>query len=231
MSRWLLLIVLAMATVMIGPAVAFAQSGTTGTIGGTVTDQSGNPLAGVEIKAESNVLMGAGKVTHSNEEGSFNIKGLPPGIYKVTAAQEGMNPAILESVSVGITSTTEVDIIMEVKAAEGETITIIEAPPMISTSKPTVQNKVELKTVQATPSLDLINVFRDIIDTQAGVSPSRRVRGAPARATLFTQDGFEIKEQFPSARSSAAYEISTAGYGADAPTNSGGVLNLVTRSG
>jgi hypothetical protein len=231
MSRWLLLIVLAMATVMIGPAVAFAQSGTTGTIGGTVTDQSGNPLAGVQIKAESNVLMGGGKVTHSNEEGSFNIKGLPPGIYQVTATQEGMNPAIQESVNVGITSTTEVDIIMEVKAAEGETITIIEAPPMISTSKPTIQNKIELKTVQATPSLDLINVFRDIIDTQAGVTPSRRVRGAPARATLFTQDGFEIKEQFPSARSSAAYEISTAGYGADAPTNSGGVLNLVTRSG
>ena len=125
--------------------------GATGSIGGTVTDQSGNPLAGVEIKAESDVLMGAGKVTHSNEEGSFNIKGLPPGIYKVTASQEGMNPAIQESVNVGITSTTEVDIIMEVKAAEGETITIIEAPPMISTSKPAIQTNIQLKTVQATP--------------------------------------------------------------------------------
>jgi hypothetical protein len=231
MSRWLLLIVLAMATVMIGPTVAFAQGGATGSIGGTVTDQSGNPLAGVEIKAESDVLMGAGKVTRSNEEGSFNIKGLPPGIYKVTATQEGMNPAIQESVNVGITSTTEVNILMEVKTAEGETITIIEAPPMISTTKPAIQTKIELKTVQATPSLDLINVFRDVIETTPGTSPSRRVRGAPARATLFMQDGFEIKEQFPSARSSAAYEFQTAGYGADGPMSSGGVVNLVTRSG
>jgi hypothetical protein len=231
MSRWLLLIALAMATVMIGPAVAFAQGGAAGSIGGSVTDQSGNPLKGVKITAESDVLMGPAKVASSNEEGSFRIQGLTPGTYKITATQEGMNPAVLENVVVGITSTTEVNILMDVQAAEGETITIIEAPPMISTSKPAIQTKLELKTIQSTPSIDLINVFRDVLETTPGTTASRRVRGAPVRGTLFTQDGFEIKEQFPSARSSAALEIQTAGYGADAPTASGGIVNLVTRSG
>ncbi|HMJ54108.1 MAG TPA: carboxypeptidase-like regulatory domain-containing protein [Polyangiaceae bacterium] len=232
MFRWLLLIAIAMVTVLIGPSLALAQSGAAGSIGGTVTDQSGNPLRGVKITATSDVLMGPGKVATSNEEGSFHIQGLPPGTsYKVTATQEGMNPAVLDSVVVGITSTTEVNILMEVQETEGETITIIEAPPMISTSKPAIQTKVELKTIQATPSIDLINVFRDVLEMTSGTTASRRVRGAPVRGTLFTQDGFEIKEQFPSARSSAALEIQTAGYGADAPTASGGVVNLVTRSG
>ncbi|MGC4094172.1 MAG: carboxypeptidase-like regulatory domain-containing protein [Polyangiaceae bacterium] len=225
--RWLLLLI-TMLIALVSQSPAFAQSGAAGFITGYVTDQTGNPLKGVKIVATSPALMGE-KVAFTNEEGSFHVIGLPPGNYKVEANAEGMNPAVDEAVPVGITSAAEVNILMDVKTAE-ETVTIVDRPAMVSTTKAGVKQTYDLKVVEATPFNDPINQFRDIIDMTPGTI-NRRVRGGGQRQTLFTQDGFEIKEQFPSLRSSAAFEVQTAGYGADAPTASGGVENLVTRSG
>ncbi len=211
------------------PSIAFAQGGQAGSITGYVTDQTGNPLRGVKIAGTSDVLSGRTVVAYSNQEGAFHILALVPGMYKVTATTPGMNPVEQENIRVGINSATEVNVIMEVKTAT-ETMTIVDRPPVVSTSRAAIKETYDLQMVERIPFTDPINQFRDIIDMTPGTI-NRRVRGGGQRQTLFTQDGFEIKEQFPSLRSSAAFEIQTAGYGADAPTASGGVENLVTRSG
>src|SRR5262245_52815995 len=97
--RWfLLLVTVALAFVMQSPV--FAQSGAAGSIVGTVTDQSGNPLAGVAIKAESPVQIGV-KTATTNAEGYFTILGLSPGDYKVTASMKSMGTVVQDPVPVG----------------------------------------------------------------------------------------------------------------------------------
>ena len=113
--RWfLLLITLALALVMQSPV--FAQSGAAGSIVGTVTDQAGNPLKGVAIKAESSEQIGV-KTATSNEEGYFTILGLSPGNYKVTAEFPSMGTVIQDPVPVGITSSAELNFFMEAAVA------------------------------------------------------------------------------------------------------------------
>src|SRR5437763_1464953 len=61
-----------------------------------------------------------------------------------------------------------------------------------------------------------------------------RIRGASDNQTLFLQDGFELNQSngvYPVLKSSAAFEISVSGYGAVGATASGGMINLVTRTG
>ncbi len=225
--RWFLLLV-TMALAFVTQSPAFAQSGAAGSIVGTVTDQQGNPLAGVVITAESPEQIGV-KTAKTNADGYFTILGLTPGAFKVTASAPTMATIIQEGVPVGINAPAETNFFLEKEGAE-ETLTIVDKPSRVSTTDAAVRETYSLKLVESVPFAEPINQFRDIIDMTPGTL-NRRVRGAGQRGTLFLQDGFEIKEQFPSLRSSQAFETTTAAYFPIAPTATGGVQTLVTRSG
>src|SRR5262245_45362884 len=143
--RWFLLL-LTLLALLTRVSEAGAQTGTAGSITGHVLDPAGNPLSGVALGAESNVLMGQ-RTAHSNEEGFFNLLGLPPGKYQVTATAPGMTPVVSENVDVGITSATEIDLVMEV-ATEVETVTIVVQRTNMSTTRAAVKETYDLELVE-----------------------------------------------------------------------------------
>ncbi len=67
---------------------AFPQGTITGTILGTVTDQSGAVLPGATVKA-TNVTTGLVRSTTANETGNYTIPFLPVGTYNVSAEMTG----------------------------------------------------------------------------------------------------------------------------------------------
>ena len=69
---------------------AYAQ-GTTGSVNGTVADNSGAVLPGVTITATSPALMGA-QTTVSNEQGQYRFPTLPPGTYRLEYQFPGFRP-------------------------------------------------------------------------------------------------------------------------------------------
>src|SRR5882724_4746596 len=70
-------------------ASAFAQSSTTGSIEGQVTDTTGAAVPGVTIRVTSPNLISAQTAT-SDENGRYHIGNLPPGRYSVALeAQKG----------------------------------------------------------------------------------------------------------------------------------------------
>ena len=119
---------------------------------------------------------------------------------------------------------------MEVKTAEQRVVVVEKRQPVISTTKAAVQQNYDQQLIEAVPFRDTVNQFRDIVHSAPG-SINLRVRGAAATQTAFLEDGFEIRDIFPPIRSAQAFEVQTSAYGADAPTWSGGVSNMVTRSG
>ena len=52
---------------------------------GNVFDQVGMPIKGVKISATSPTQIGGAKVVYTDDEGSFRIVGLQPGVFEVTA--------------------------------------------------------------------------------------------------------------------------------------------------
>ena len=147
----------------------------------------------------------------------------------MTATSPGLQTVIADNVEVQITSPAEVNLMMEVTTTQ-QAVTIVERAPVISTTKANVQQNFEAKVIRATPFRDTVNQFRDIMLSAPGVI-NLRVRGGGAGQTLFLEDGFEIRDNFPPIRSAQAFETQTAAYGADAPTAAGGFSNMVTRSG
>jgi hypothetical protein len=67
---------------------AFAQTSTTGSIEGTVTDQNGAPVANATVSVTSPNLIGT-QTAQTNSEGKYQLLSLPPGKYTVTIAEQG----------------------------------------------------------------------------------------------------------------------------------------------
>jgi hypothetical protein len=200
---------------------------------GYVVDQAGNPVSGVRIVATSPTQIGGQKVTYTGADGSFNVRGLIPGTFEVRASAPNMAVLVQKDVTVGITSAAELNLMMEVKTTQEE-VTVVQKAPVVSTTKPNVTEDYSSEFVEALPHHTRDNIHRDMLGSVAG-AVGNRMRGGGANQTLVTQDGFDMgvpgRVISPAFKSTAAFEIQTAGYGADNPTAPGGMLNLVTRSG
>jgi hypothetical protein len=218
---------------LFAPIAAHGQGGDQGSIVGYVFDQSGNPVRGVKISASSPTQIGGAKVAYTNDEGSFRIRALIPGTFEVKATAATLRTVVQKDVHVGIGAPAELSLIMEVMTAVEE-VKVVEKSPLVSTTKPNLREEFSNDFVEALPHHGRDNIHRDMLGSVAG-SMSNRMRGGGANQTIVTQDGFDMgppgKTISPALKSSAAFEVQTGGYGADNPTASGGILNLVTRSG
>jgi hypothetical protein len=211
------------------PAAALAQGGNDGSIIGYVFDQTGAPLSGVKIVASSPTQIGGTKTVYTNEEGQFRLRQLFPGTFQVTATAPKLKTVIQKDVRVGITSAAEVNLVMEVQSGVEE-VRIVERAPTVSTTTTAVKEVYDLDFVEAMPFNSRDQVFNQMVG-QIGGAVGTRVRGGAGNQTIFTQDGFDMRDQYPVTKASAAYEIQSAGYGADNATASGGIVNLVTKTG
>src|SRR5438093_1868744 len=77
----------------------FAQSGNA-SVGGFVQDPSQAYIPGVTITA-TNTQTGVMTTTISNESGTYNISGLLPGTYKLTAELPGFKTQVFNEVRLG----------------------------------------------------------------------------------------------------------------------------------
>ena len=172
-------------------------------------------------------------MAYTDENGAFRMRALIPGTFEVRATAAKLSPVVQKDVQVGITAPAELTFVMEVQTTADEII-VVQKAPLVSTTRANVTEDFSSEFVEALPHRGRDNIHRDMLGSVAG-SVANRMRGGAANQTIVTQDGFDMgppgKTISPSLKSSAAFEIQTAGYGADNPTASGGVLNLVTRSG
>src|SRR5689334_8054603 len=113
--------------IMVAPALV-AQTATSGSIDGKVTDSSGAPLPGVTVEITSAQLQGS-KTEVSDASGHFRFSLLPPGTYNMTASLSGFSPTKQNNIAVSLSRATTLDVRMS--AAVTEQITVTAAAPVV----------------------------------------------------------------------------------------------------
>jgi hypothetical protein len=210
-------------------SVAQAQM-SSGSITGLVLDQTGAPIRGVKLSATSPTQIGGAQTAYSNDEGQFRLRQLFPGTFELRATAPKLKTMIQKDIKVGISAPTDVTIIMEVETKGVEEVKVVEKAPLVVTSKANLKETYDLDFVEATPHASRDNIFSQLVnETPGGING--HVRGGTDTQTVFTQDGFFMRGQYPVLKSAAAFEIQSGGYGADNAMAAGGLVNLVTRSG
>jgi len=100
--------VMALVLLLVAPIVAFAQSGVAVT--GSVTDESGAPIAGVTVTLKGP----ATQSTQSDAKGAFEFSAVPPGIYVLSATKAGYTTAVQNDITILAGQTTALAVRMGV---------------------------------------------------------------------------------------------------------------------
>ena len=226
--------------VSIGTA-AWAQN-PTGTLTGRVSNnEDGTPLPGVTVTATSPNLQGD-RVTITGANGDYKLPLLPAGPYTVKYELEGMAARDVET-KVSAAQTTQIDVGMAVAAiAEEILVTAAEAATISETS-----------TAQSTYTAEEVGklaINRDILNTVAlapgtsatGPLNSRGnatvISGAMSFESLWMVNGIVINENLRGQPLDLFIEdaieettVTTAGISAEYGRFTGGVVNVLTKSG
>src|SRR5688572_29630360 len=86
-----------------------AEAQVTGSVVGAVKDESDALLTGATVTLRGGTLTAEGLTTTSDSQGSYRFPLVPPGIYELSAAQQGFSAQVRRSVEVGLGRETRVD--------------------------------------------------------------------------------------------------------------------------
>jgi len=247
--RSVLFLLLASLTV---PAAAHAQA-TTGTISGTVTDESKAVLPGVTVTVK-NTETGATRNLVTDERGAFRALNLTPGIYSVAAELPGFAPARRENLTLEIGRDVAADFSLKVGALS-EQVTVQGATTNVELSSTVAGGVVSTTQIAELPLNG--RSFMQLATLQPGVTVSRAtardftggfgntqvsIGGARPEMTGYLLEGTNIADVSDKAPSSMAgvllgvdavkeFSVQTHDYAAEFGRAAGGVISAVTKSG
>jgi hypothetical protein len=126
-----------------------AQTGSGGSIRGTITDASHAVIAKAKITA-LNTSTGMTTEASSSSSGYYVILSLAPGAYRVTAEMDGFETYTQDNVTVNALQDVGINITLSVGSAS-EVVTVTAAPPELRTENATQTATVENETYTALP--------------------------------------------------------------------------------
>src|ERR1051325_2165441 len=221
-----------------------AQTATTGTIEGIVTDSHGAVVPGITITA-SGVTLIRKQSTVTNSEGHYWILNLPPGRYLVASEPaQGFAQAVKEDVEVSLSKTSSVEFRLEPKGTTTTVTVRLETPGIDTTnntsgttvSKDQFSNFVTQRTVQSIYTI-APSVTRSGLRDASGRDRDPSVAGSSGLENLYIFDGINTTD--PSFGGSGAnlpfefiqeVEIKTGAFGAEYGLTTGGIFNVLTKS-
>lgn len=131
-NRWLAALLLSIAA-SASPVFAQGSAGSTGTIQGEVTDDSGGVLPGVTVSVSGASMMGV-RTDVTNAQGVYRFLGLPAGTYTVKFELAGFGTQQKPDIRIGIGFTANVPAKLGVKTMSDEVTVVGEGAAIDTTS-------------------------------------------------------------------------------------------------
>ena len=115
------------------PVAAYSQGIATGSLSGTVIDQSGGAVPDADVTAKSNAT-NQEFVGKTNGLGYVELRSLPPGSYKVTITSKNFRTLVVGNVEVVVAQNTELGGLKLEVGTVGETVQVEGAAPLMEAS-------------------------------------------------------------------------------------------------
>ncbi len=235
MTSWLAVAVLATA------GVAEAQI-TRGGIVGTVRDSSGGLVPGATVST-TNTATNATRTAQTDMLGFFSIEALEPGVYDVVVELAGFTRVNTRSVAVRTASDTSVDVVLQPAGVAAEvTVTAERTMLPLNRVSPTIATTIDERAVVELPLAGGRNI-NNLVLTVPNVSSTTgqgiyAINGQRPRNNNYMVDGSDNNDVVTTIATSqivpeavAEFQVQTSAYSAEFGRNTGGQINVITRSG
>src|SRR5688572_4395473 len=219
------------------PAAAVAQGVQTGTLTGTVKSIDGIAIADAAVVVTSAALQGE-RTAVTDGHGVYSLPSLPPGTYTVRFAKEGLSPAELTAL-LPLGAVAKVDAMLSV-AQVTETVLVEGVTPPAVTSMQTSAN-ITAADVNALPMGRTPYLTAELMPGLTTNTPSPNqltISGGFAFDNVFLIDGVDVNDNVNGTANDLYIEdaigevqVLTSGISAEYGRFSGGVINIITKSG
>ena len=208
-----------------------------GSIEGVVKDTSGAVLPGVTVEAKSG---GSGVLsTTTNDTGNFRFPSLLPGVYEVSANLSGFKAAKVADVEVKLGSVKSVEFSMQL-AGVSESVNVTAESPIVDTKSSGKSTNIRAEQVTLLPHN---RDFTSLVTQAPGVNNESKssgvmIDGASSAENRYVIDGIEttniisgVSGQNLLADFVEEVQVKSTGYPAEFGGSTGGVINVLTKSG
>ncbi len=251
-------ILFGVALLIFGASQASAQENT-GSLQGVVKDSAGAAIPGAKVTASSPTLVRSLEAV-TDRDGIYRFPKLPVGVYTVTATQTGFKTVKNEGINLTLGSELSLDVTLSAGNVM-ESVTISATAEAIDVTSSKTATNITEKFIDVTPKGRTFNSILQvapgvIFDLKAGSSPGGAtgtsgnnpgggvggysVNGASGSENAFIIDGVEVSNIRNAAlgRESAIpfefvreVQVKSAGFEAEYGGATGGVVNVITKSG
>jgi Carboxypeptidase regulatory-like domain/TonB dependent receptor len=232
---------------VLSSAIGVAAQVNTATLSGTVTDPQGLPVKGAKVTVINSVTA-ADRSTVVDDNGRYNLVGLPPGQYKLTV-DGGANFGTFENNAITVTvgENAAFDAKLELRGMQ-QSVTVTTETAPIETTKTEVSQTVDERRIDNLPingrnyinfTLTNSQTTRDVAPT-IGPAPTSglNVGGQRARSNVVSVDGADaVDNSINGIRATVSqeavqeFQLVLGDYNAEYGRATGGVINIVTKSG
>src|SRR6202035_4065079 len=228
-------------------AIAFGQGGaSTGDLHITVKDPKGNVVTNGTVTV-GDVAKGVERAATGDGGGGYNVRQLPPGVYSVTVEAAGFGKAEARDVSITVGGLVELPVALAV-ATGREVVEVSSQADLIETSRTSTTDTIGQRRIDNLPINGRNYINFTLTDSQVqrdnapntGAAPTSglNISGQRARSNLVNVDGADATDNgVNGVRSTVSqeavqeFQIITNNYAPEYGRASGGVVNIITRSG
>ena len=227
------------------PASLWAQNISTAELHGTVHDPSGAVIPNASITI-ADATKGFSRSTVSDGEGNYQLLLLPPGIYVVTATAQGF--ATLTQNKVVLTVGERAELRLSLAVGGTETVSVSSGADIIETQRSSQSTTVDQLRIENLPTngrnyigftLTNSQIARDAAPSIGAIPTSGlNFGGVRARSNSINIDGADAGDYISGGTRTTVsqdavqeFQIITNGFDAEYGRASGGVVNIVTKSG
>jgi hypothetical protein len=225
---------------------ALAQGAATGDLRVSVKDPTGKVVTNATVVAVDQAK-GTARTAPADSNGEYRLIGLAPGQYTITVSAPGFAKAEVKNLAVTVGLMADLPINLTIAGAQ-EVVTVSSEAELVETSRTSSTDTIDQRRIDNLPINGRNYINFTLTDSQVvrdnapniGAAPTSglNMSGQRARANLVNVDGADaVDNSVNGVRSTVSqeavqeFQILTNGYAAEYGRASGGVVNIITRSG